>query len=218
MIQSDQLYPAVAAVSAHFARLGQSVPRSPAYSGGRHIGSEEPRARGRDGRCGSPLYPLLVRARPAVDPAYLSSNADDEGRDSSPTKRNNRHCPKCQGAAAKEWLAEREAELLPVPYFHVVFTLPGPIADIAYQNKAVIYDLLFKAAAEATLTIAADPKHLGARIGITAVLHTWGSALTHHPHVHMIVPGGGISLDGERWMSCRPTFFMPVRVLLSGGS
>jgi hypothetical protein len=125
----------------------------------------------------------------------------------------NRHCPKCQGAAAKEWLAEREAELLPVPYFHVVFTLPGPIADIAYQNKAVIYDLLFKAAAEATLTIAADPKHLGARIGITAVLHTWGSALTHHPHVHMIVPGGGISLDGERWMSCRPTFFLPVRVL-----
>jgi hypothetical protein len=125
----------------------------------------------------------------------------------------NRHCPKCQGAAAKEWLAEREAELLPVPYFHVVFTLPGPIADIAYQNKAVIYDLLFKAAAEATLTIAADPKHLGASIGITAVLHTWGSALTHHPHVHMIVPGGGISLDGERWIACRPTFFLPVRVL-----
>ena len=125
----------------------------------------------------------------------------------------NRHCPKCQASAAKEWLAEREAELLPVPYFHVVFTLPGPIADIAYQNKAVIYDLLFKAAAEATLTIAADPKHLGARIGITAVLHTWGSALTHHPHVHMIVPGGGISLDGQRWVACRPTFFLPVRVL-----
>src|SRR5438874_4183757 len=125
----------------------------------------------------------------------------------------NRHCPKCQGTAAKQWLAEREAELLPVPYFHVVFTLPGPIADIAYQNKAVIYDLLFKAAAEATLTIAADSKHLGARIGITAVLHTWGSALTHHPHVHMIVPGGGISLDGRRWIACRPTFFLPVRVL-----
>ena len=125
----------------------------------------------------------------------------------------NRHCPKCQGAAAKEWLAEREAELLPVPYFHVVFTLPGPIADIAYQNKAVIYDLLFKAAAEATLTIAADPKHLGASIGITAVLHTWGSALTHHPHVHMIVPGGGIALDGQRWIACRATFFLSVRVL-----
>ena len=125
----------------------------------------------------------------------------------------NRHCPKCQGAAAKQWLAEREAELLPVPDFHVVFTLPGPIADIAYQNKAVIYDLLFKAAAEATLTIAADPKHLGASIGITAVLHTWGSALTHHPHVHMIVPGGGIALDGQRWIACRATFFLPVRVL-----
>jgi Putative transposase/Transposase zinc-binding domain len=125
----------------------------------------------------------------------------------------NRHCPKCQGAAAKQWLAEREAELLPVPYFHVVFTLPGPIADIAYQNKAAIYDLLFKAAAEATLTIAADPKYLGATIGITAVLHTWGSALTHHPHVHMIVPGGGISLEGRRWIACRPTFFLPVRVL-----
>ena len=125
----------------------------------------------------------------------------------------NRHCPKCQGAAAKEWLAEREADLLPVPYFHLVFTLPGPIADIAYQNKAAIYDLLFKAAAEATLTIAADPKHLGARIGITAVLHTWGSALTHHPHVHMIVPGGGISLEGQRWIACAPTFFLPVRVL-----
>jgi len=125
----------------------------------------------------------------------------------------NRHCPKCQGAAAKEWLAERAAELLPVGYFHLVFTLPGPIADIAYQNKAVIYDLLFKAAAEATLTIAADPKHLGARIGITAVLHSWGSAMTHHPHVHMIVPGGGLSDKGERWIASRPTFFLPVRVL-----
>jgi hypothetical protein len=125
----------------------------------------------------------------------------------------NRHCPKCQGAAAREWLAEREAELLPVPYYHLVFTLPAPIADIAYQNKAVIYDLLFKAAADATLTIAADPKHLGARIGITSVLHTWGSALTHHPHVHMIVPGGGISRDGTHWVSCRPNFFLPVRVL-----
>ena len=132
----------------------------------------------------------------------------------------NRHCPKCQGAAAKEWLAEREADLLPVPYFHVVFTLPAPITDIAYQNKAVVYDLLFKAAAETLVTIAADPKHLGARIGLTAVLHTWGSALTHHPHVHMIVPGGGLSLacpgqrsGGERWISCRPGFFLPVRVL-----
>jgi hypothetical protein len=125
----------------------------------------------------------------------------------------NRHCPKCQGAAAKEWLAAREADLLPVPYYHVVFTLPGPIADIAYQNKAVVYDLLFKLSAETMVTIAADPGHLGARIGITSVLHSWGSALTHHPHVHMIVPGGGISLDGKRWVSCRPGFFLPVRVL-----
>jgi hypothetical protein len=125
----------------------------------------------------------------------------------------NRHCPKCQGAAAQAWLADREAELLPVPYYHVVFTLPGPIADIAYQNKAAIYAILFKAAAETLLTIAADPKHLGARIGFTAVLHTWGSALTHHPHVHCIVPGGGLSLDGQRWVSCRPGFFLPVRVL-----
>ena len=125
----------------------------------------------------------------------------------------NRHCPKCQGAAAKEWLAERAAELLPVPYYHVVFTLPAPIADIAYQNKAVIYDLLFKTSSETMTTIAADPKHLGARIGIVSVLHTWGSALTHHPHVHMIVPGGGISNDGKRWVACRPGFFLPVRVL-----
>jgi hypothetical protein len=125
----------------------------------------------------------------------------------------NRHCPKCQGAAAREWLAEREAELLPVPYFHVVFSLPACIAEIAYQNKAVIYDLLFKASSETMLTIAADPKHLGARIGILSVLHSWGSALTHHPHVHMIVPGGGFSLDGQSWVSCRPNFFLPVRVL-----
>jgi hypothetical protein len=125
----------------------------------------------------------------------------------------NRHCPKCQAVAAKEWLADREAELLPVPYYHVVFTLPAAIGDIAYQNKAVVYDILFKAAAETLITIAADPKHLGARIGLTAVLHTWGSALTHHPHVHIIVPGGGISPDGQRWISCRPGFFLPVRVL-----
>src|ERR1700750_443410 len=125
----------------------------------------------------------------------------------------NRHCPKCQGAAARQWMAAREAELLPIPYFHVVFTLPSAIGDIAYQNKAVIYDLLFKASSETMLTIAADPKHLGARIAITSVLHSWGSAMTHHPHVHMIVPGGGISLDGSRWIAKRPDFFLPVRVL-----
>ncbi len=125
----------------------------------------------------------------------------------------NRHCPKCQGAAARTWLAEREADLLPVGYFHVVFTLPAEVAEVAFQNKALVYDLLFKAASETMLTIAADPKHLGARIGITAVLHTWGSAMTHHPHVHMIVPGGGIAPDGSRWISSRPAFLLPVRVL-----
>jgi hypothetical protein len=125
----------------------------------------------------------------------------------------NRHCPKCQGAAARTWLAEREADLLPVGYFHVVFTLPDEVADIAFHNKAVVYDLLFHAASETMLTIAADPQHLGARIGITAVLHTWGSALTHHPHVHMIVPGGGIAPDGQRWIASRPAFLLPVRVL-----
>ena len=125
----------------------------------------------------------------------------------------NRHCPKCQGAAAKDWLAARQAELLDVPYFHVVFTLPKPIAHIAYQNKAVVYDILFKVGAKTLITIAANPKHLGARIGFTGVLHSWGSAMTHHPHVHWIVPGGGISPDGERWISCRPRFFLHVRVL-----
>ena len=125
----------------------------------------------------------------------------------------NRHCPKCQGAAARTWLAEREADLLPVGYFHVVFTLPAEVADIAFQNKGVLYDLLFKAASETMLIIAADAKHLGARIGITAVLHTWGSAMTHHPHIHMIVPGGGIAPDGDRWIGSRPAFLLPVRVL-----
>jgi hypothetical protein len=125
----------------------------------------------------------------------------------------NRHCPRCQGAAARAWLAEREADLLPVGYFHVVFTLPAEIADVAWQNKAIVYDLLFRAASEAMMTIAADPRHLGARIGITAVLHTWGSAMTHHPHVHMIVPGGGIARDGSRWIASRPAFLLPVRVL-----
>ena len=125
----------------------------------------------------------------------------------------NRHCPKCQSTAAQRWLDARRADLLPVEYYHVVFTLPAPIADIAYQNKAAIYGLLFDVAAEVLQTIAADPKHLGARIAATLVLHTWGSALTHHPHVHGIVPGGGISPDGKTWVACRPGFFLPVRVL-----
>src|SRR6266550_665721 len=150
-------------------------------------------------------------ARPALEVADIVRGHGPAWRQANACR--NRHCPKCQGAAAKQWLAELEAELLPVPYFHLVFTLPAPIADIAYQNKAVIYDLLFKVSAETMLTIAADPKHLGAKIGITTVLHTWGSALTHNPNVQMIVPGGGISPDGKRWVSCRPGFFLPVRVL-----
>ena len=125
----------------------------------------------------------------------------------------NRHCPKCQARAAQRWLEARQADLLPVEYYHVVFTLPEPISAIAYTNKAAIYRLLFDVAAETLTTIAADPKHLGAQIGATLVLHTWGSALTHHPHVHGIVPGGGISRDGERWVACRRGFFLPVRVL-----
>ena len=125
----------------------------------------------------------------------------------------NRHCPKCQGAAARQWLADRQAELLPVPYYHVVFTVPAPISAIAYYNKAVLYRLLFAVAAQTLTTIAADPKHLGAQIGATLVLHTWGSALTHHPHVHGIVAGGGLSPAGDRWVACKPGFFLPVRVL-----
>ncbi|MBS0402735.1 MAG: IS91 family transposase, partial [Proteobacteria bacterium] len=125
----------------------------------------------------------------------------------------NRHCPKCQSSAAQRWLDARQADLLPVEYYHVVFTLPAPIAELAYQNKATLYGLLFDMAAETLLTIAADPKHLGARIGATLVLHTWGSALTHHPHVHGIVPGGGLAPDGKTWIACRPGFFLPVRVL-----
>jgi hypothetical protein len=124
----------------------------------------------------------------------------------------NRHCPKCQASAAQRWLEARQVDLLPVDYYHLVFTLPAPISDIARYNKAVVYGLLFKAAAETLCTIAGDPRHLGARIGATLVLHTWGSAMTHHPPVHGIVPGGGLSLDGERWVACQPGFFLPVRV------
>jgi hypothetical protein len=125
----------------------------------------------------------------------------------------NRHCPKCQGMAREPWLADRQAELLPVPYFHLVFTLPAGVAEIAFQNKAVIYAILFRAAAETVRVIAADPKHLGAEVGMLSVLHTWGQTLQHHPHIHAIVPGGGLSLDGKRWVACRPGFFLPVKVL-----
>jgi hypothetical protein len=125
----------------------------------------------------------------------------------------NRHCPKCQSLVRAQWLEDRHADLIPVDYFHVVFTLPEEIAAIAYQNKAVVYDILFHATAETLRTIAADPKHLGAEIGFIAILHTWGQNLLHHPHLHCVVPGGGLSADGERWVSCRPGFFLPVRVL-----
>jgi hypothetical protein len=125
----------------------------------------------------------------------------------------NRHCPKCQGSTAHRWLEDRQADLLPVEYYHLVFTLPAPISDLAYSNKSVIYTILFKTAAKTLQTIAADPKHLGARLGLTLVLHTWGSAMTHHPHVHGIVPGGGLSMDGQRWISCKPGFFLSVQVL-----
>ncbi len=125
----------------------------------------------------------------------------------------NRHCPKCQSLAGAQWLQDRQAELLPTPYFHVVFTLPEEIAAIAFQNKREVYGVLFRAAAETLRTIAADPKHLGAEIGFLAVLHTWGQNLLHHPHVHCVVPGGGIAPDGQHWIACRPGFFLPVRVL-----
>jgi hypothetical protein len=125
----------------------------------------------------------------------------------------NRHCPKCQGPAARDWMAARAEDLLPVEYFHVVFTLPAAIAQVAFWNKKAVYDLLFRASAETVMTLAADPRRMGARVGLTSVLHTWGSALCHHPHIHMIVPGGGLSPDGTRWVPCRPGFFLHVRVL-----
>ena len=125
----------------------------------------------------------------------------------------NRHCPKCQGKARESWLSARQSELLPVPYFHVVFTLPPAAAEIAFQNKALVYAILMRTAAEALMTLAADPKHLGAEIGLLAVLHTWGQTLTHHPHVHCVVPGGGLAPDGQRWIACRSNFFLPVHAL-----
>lgn len=125
----------------------------------------------------------------------------------------NRHCNKCQSLARAKWLAMHSAQLLPVPYFHVVFTVPDPMAAIALQNKKVVYSILFRAAAATLRAIAADPKHLGAKIGFLAVLHTWGQNLQHHPHLHCVVPGGGLSPDGRRWIACRNGFFLPVRVL-----
>ena len=125
----------------------------------------------------------------------------------------NRNCPKCQGLARAQWLEDRQAELLDVPYFHVVFTVPDNIAAIAFQNQIVVYDILFRAVSQTLHIIAADPKHLGAEIGFLTVLHTWGQNLMHHPHLHCLIPGGGIAPDGQRWVACRPGFFLPVRVL-----
>ena len=157
----------------------------------------------------------IAACRTAILGGYVARCENDECGHTVIAYRScrNRHCPKCQGSQALAWMEDRKAELLQVPYFHIVFTLPAEIGAIAYQNKASIYALLFKAASETMLTIAADPKHLGAKLGITTVLHTWGSAMTHHPHVHMIVTGGGISPDGSRWISSRPDYLVPVEVL-----
>ena len=155
----------------------------------------------------------IERCRTAALGGHVARCADCAHEHIAYNSCRNRHCPKCQAAAAKTWLAAREAELLPVRYFHLVFTLPKPIADIAHQNKREIYNLLMRASADTVIKIAADPKHLGARAGMISVLHTWGSAMTHHPHVHMIVPGGGLSTDGSKWISSRKNFFLSVRVL-----
>jgi putative transposase/transposase-like zinc-binding protein len=155
----------------------------------------------------------IEACRTAVLGGHVSACEDCAHIDIAYNSCRNRHCPKCQAAAAYDWLEARKVDLLPVAYYHVVFTLPAPVADIAYANKAAVYDALFKATSEALLTIAGDPRHLGARLGATLVLHTWGSAMTHHPHIHGIVPGGGFSQDGSAWIDCRKRFFLPVRVL-----
>ena len=155
----------------------------------------------------------ITRCRSAALGAHVLQCRGCSGQQIAYNSCRNRHCPKCQGSAAHRWMEARQTELLPVEYFHVVFTLPPLIADIAYQNKAVVYNILFSAASRTLLTIGLDQKHLGAKLGITAVLHTWGSAMTHHPHLHCIVPGGGINKEEQRWVSCRQGFFLPVRVL-----
>jgi len=155
----------------------------------------------------------IVRCRSAALGAHVLQCSGCDGQQIAYNSCRNRHCPKCQGSAAHRWMEARQAELLPVEYFHVVFTLPTQIADIAYQNKAVVYNILFSAASQTLLRIGQDPKRLGAKLGVTAVLHTWGSAMTHHPHLHCIVPGGGINTEAKHWVSCRRGFFLPVRVL-----
>ena len=155
----------------------------------------------------------IERCRTAALGGHVARCADCAHEHIAYNSCRNRHCPKCQAGAAKAWLTAREAELLPVRYFHLVFTLPKSISDIAHQNKRETYNLLMRASADTVIKIAADPKHLGARAGMISVLHTWGSAMTHHPHVHMIVPGGGLSTDGSKWIACRKNFFLSVRVL-----
>src|ERR1700675_2446896 len=181
-----------------FRRHGEAFQQS--HAG--HLGRVERRIMGAITACRTPALGGHVER---CDDCGLTRNAYNSCR--------NRHCPKCQGLVRLQWLAARQAELLPVPYFHVVFTLPMLAGEIAFQNKATVYAILFRAVAETLTTIAADPKHLGAQIGVTAVLHTWGQTLQHHPHIHCVVPGGGPSLDGTRWIACRPGFFLPVRVL-----
>ena len=155
----------------------------------------------------------IERCRTAALGGHVLRCADCSHTEIAYNSCRNRHCPKCQASVAHRWLQARELELLPVEYYHVVFTLPSLISELAFQNPAVVYNILFKAASKTLLTIAADPKHLGARIALTAVLHTWGSSMTHHPHVHCIVPGGGLSIDGQQWVACKKGFFLPVRVL-----
>jgi Putative transposase/Transposase zinc-binding domain len=155
----------------------------------------------------------ITTCRTAVLGGHVSRCADCDHIDVAYNSCRNRHCPKCQASAAHDWLEARRRDLLPVGYYHVVFTLPAPVARIAFQNKREIYDALFRATAETLMTIGADPKHLGAKLGATLVLHTWGSAMTHHPHIHGVVAGGGLSPDGSHWIDCRKKFFLPVRVL-----
>jgi hypothetical protein len=168
---------------------------------------------GRLGRVERRVMSAIVACRTATIGGHVEACDDCGAVRVAYNSCRNRHCPKCQGAARVQWLAARQAELLPVPYFHVVFTLPAPVAAIAFQNKAAVYAMLFAASAEAMTTLAANPRRLGAQIGAVAVLHTWGQTLTHHPHVHCVVPGGGLSSDGTRWVAGRPNFFLAVKPL-----
>jgi hypothetical protein len=179
----------------------------------RHGGDYVRDRAGHFGRVERRVMSAIVACRTAVLGGHVEACGDCGLTQIAYNSCRNRHCPKCQGPARAEWLAARQAELLPVPYFHVVFTLPAPIAAIAFQNKALVYAILFKAAAEAMMTLAANPRRLGAEIGIVAVLHSWGQALTHHPHVHCVVPGGGLAANGARWIAGRATFFLAVKPL-----